>query len=107
MLRCPLWRFGGQKCLTMSNQIRKNQSPDEKKNQPLGKSFPSIKHAVNSFASQLNDRNNHRSLTTVSSDKKTPPLLSREQEVSRLLSGCDATKADSSTAAWTIKIFLN
>jgi len=103
MLPYSGFRVGSQKCLAMSDQIKKNQPPDEKKNQPLGKSVPLTINGSNSFVVQLNDGNSHSSLTTVSSIRKTSLLLGREQEDQRSV----ASKADSSNTAWIIKIFLN
>jgi len=94
----------------MSNQTRKNQSPDEKKNRPLGKSLSSIIDDVYSFAVQLNDGASHPSLTSVSSSNKTSLLPSKEPNDELVLRTAQdklATGDDSSNAVWQIKIFLN
>jgi len=94
----------------MSNQTRTNQSPDEKKNRPLGKSFSPSGSDVNSFAAKLKDGSHHPSITTVSSPRKTPLLPSREKTDEQVLRQAQdklATGDHSSNVVWQIKIFLN
>jgi hypothetical protein len=85
----------------MSNEIRNESGhlPKEKKEPSLGQRLPLKLFAFNSFALRFEGW----PLTTVSSSKGYSQMLSNEQNVQE----CDTTDDDSSTTAWTIKIFLN
>jgi hypothetical protein len=73
--------------------------PKEKEGLPFGKWQPVALTSLNSFAL----KSKRQPLTICSNSKVYPQMLSSGQNAEE----CDATKADSSNAAWTIKIFLN
>ena len=89
----------------MSNQSSKQQSPDENKSRPFGKSFRITMISSNSFATHLNEAD-RASLTGVNKFKIPFPLLKREQDVQAAAHRHHQVTSGNSTA-WRIKIFLN
>ena len=94
----------------MDNNINSKSEdlPKEKKKSPLGKSFLPTTTADDSFAGPFNENGELPSLTTVSSNRNTLPLLDREQTSRRLRrNGLDPLQDRGPNKTWQIKIFLN
>jgi hypothetical protein len=84
----------------MSNIKNKaDHLPKEKEGLPLGKGCPLALTSLNSFAL----KSERQPLTTCSNSKVYSQMPNSGQNVQE----CDTTDDDSSTTAWTIKIFLN
>ncbi|HET6996684.1 MAG TPA: hypothetical protein VFI06_16935 [Chitinophagaceae bacterium] len=94
----------------MDNNINSKSEdlPKEKKKSPLGKSFQSTTTADDSFAGPFNENGELPSLTTVSSNRNTLPLLDREHTSrSHRRKGHDPLEDRGNIKTWQIKIFLN
>jgi hypothetical protein len=89
----------------MSKQSSKQQSPDENKSRPFGKSFRITMISNNSFATDLNEAD-RASLTGVSKFQIPFPLLKREPDVQAAAHRHRHVENGNSTT-WRIKIFLN
>jgi hypothetical protein len=104
-------QHNGTNCLTMSSNKINSKSedlPKEKKKTPLGKSFLPTTSTNDSFAGPFIKNGELPSLTTVSSNRNTRPLLDREQTSRRHgQNGHDPLWDQANNNTWQIKIFLN